>query len=412
MDRKCSRRGRILDMWNTQLAGGAAIRGFREQAHGARTSGSKFASSPPVNQKEGRVPGQSRHLVAFRTAVLLLLALTQTACLGYLSRAGMGQLEILWNRRPIPEVIADPKTEPEIRRKLEHVQKVRIFAADQLGLQVDDTYTQYTKLERDALAWNVSGSRKLRFEAKTWWFPIVGTVPYLGFFSKAEAEAARRELEAEDYEAIVTTVAGYSTLGWFDDPLVSPQARFSDLSLAELVIHESAHATLWFPGDVGFNESFASFVGRAGAYRFYEELHGPDSPTIVRHRRYLQEINDLSLILHHYAKLLNDTYNQNKTDDWKLQSRYRLIEELRETLRRRAPEFQILNLKRLQEREWNNAHFLSHLRYQSGENYFERVFEDECSGQWPCFLGKMQALRDIPTDERRALLKTNSSKDK
>ncbi len=396
-------------MWNTRLAWAAsiyaAIRGLREQAQGARTSGSKFARCRPVNQKGLRQARYQRWL----PALVLVLAAAQSACLGYLSRAGMGQLEILWNRRPIPEVIADPSTPPEVRRKLEHVQEVRSFAADQLGLAVADTYTQYTELDREALAWNVSGSRKLRVEARTWWFPIVGTVPYLGFFSKAEAEAAREELEAEDYEAIVTTVAGYTTLGWFDDPLVSPQVRFSDLSLAELVIHESAHATLWFQGDGGFNESFASFVGRAGAYRFYEEKHGPDSPTIVRHRRYLKELDDLSLILHSYAKLLNDTYNQNKTDDWKFESRIRLIEELRETLRQKQPEFRVLNLKRLIEREWNNAHFLSHLRYQSGENYFERVFEEDCASEWACFLGKMQALRDLDPAGRRALLKSDAN---
>ncbi|MCR9140797.1 MAG: aminopeptidase [bacterium] len=336
-------------------------------------------------------------------ALSALILATETACVGYLARAGCGQLEILWNRRPIPEVLADSATPEEVRAKLEHVQRVREFALDQMGLHVAETFTEYSHLDRSAVAWNVSASEQLRLKAKTWWFPIVGEVPYLGFFSRDEAEDLQSELAAEGWDAIVTTVAAYSTLGWFDDPLVSPQMRYSERQLAELLIHESSHATLWFPGDVGFNESFASFVGREGALQYYREKYGANSSIYRAQLAYLEESNELSLILRQYAKKLNDTYNQNKTDDWKRESRYRLLQELRAELIQKESAFRYLNLKRLSEREWNNAHFLSHLRYESGESFFAAEFA-ACGREWDCFLKRMHALNERSPAERRALL--------
>ncbi|MEQ9364502.1 MAG: aminopeptidase [Leptospirales bacterium] len=320
-----------------------------------------------------------------------------------MSRAGCGQLEILWNRRPIPEVIADTATPEEVRAKLEHMQRVRGFALERMGLSVADTFTSYSHLERDAVAWNVSASEELRLKPKTWWFPIVGEVPYLGFFSKTEARKLRAELEQDGWDAIVTPVAAYSTLGWFDDPLVSPQMRYSEWQLAELLIHESSHATLWFPGDVTFNESFASFVGRTGALQYYREEYGASSPAYRDHLAYLAESNELSLMLRGYAKMLNDTYNQNKADDWKRERRYRLLKELKATLTRKESAFRFLNLKRLREREWNNAHFLSLLRYESGETYFATVFNG-CNQRWDCFLEKMGSLKELGSEKRRELL--------
>ena len=334
---------------------------------------------------------------------VLLILTTQTACLGYLTRAGCGQLEILWNRRPIPAVIADPATPPEVRKKLEHAQHVREFALDRMGLAVAETFTAYSHLDRDAVAWNVSASEKLRLKPKTWWFPIVGTVPYLGFFSKAEAEEQRAALEADGWEAIITTVSAYSTLGWFDDPLVSPQMEYSEWQLAELVIHESSHATLWFPGDVNFNESFASFVGREGALQFYQEQYGTSSPAYANQLAYLAEINELSLIFHNYAKKLNDTYNQNKTDDWKQETKQSLLRDFKHTLREKESAFRVLNLERFRDREWNNAHFLSHLRYESGDRFFASAL-DACNRRWDCFLKRMTEFSNASQEERRALL--------
>ena len=338
-----------------------------------------------------------------RAGLCLILSSVQLHCLGYLARAGCGQLEIMWNRRPIPEVIADDQTAPEVRRRLEHVEIVRDYARERLGLAVADTYTSYSHLDREAIAWNVSASERLRLRAKTWWFPIVGEVPYLGFFSKAEATELRDELAGQGWDTIVSTVSAYSTLGWFDDPLVSPQMRYSEWQLAELVIHESTHATLWFPGDVSFNESFASFVGRTGALQFYREQFGADSPEYAERLRHLREINELSLIFRNYAKKLNDTYDQNKTDDWKSGEKYRLLEELKNTLVQKEPEFRTLNLKNLRDREWNNAHFLMYLRYESGEDFFEQEF-DICHRQWPCFLQRMHDLESLDENERRKLL--------
>ncbi len=320
----------------------------------------------------------------------------------YLARAGCGQMEILWKREPIRDVIADPATGTEERAKLLHVERVREFARRELGLRVEDTYTSYSRLDREAIAWNVSASRELALEPKTWWFPIVGRVPYLGFFTKEEAEDLRAELEAEGWDVIVSTVAAYSTLGWFDDPLVSPQLQSSEWWLASLVIHESAHATVWFPGDVRFNESFASFVETEGALQFYRQTFGPDSEEYRSRIRLLLEAKEYSLILRRYAEKLNHLYAADDPEERKRVGKRRLLEELRTELLRRAPEFRELNLRKRAEREFNNAHFLSHLRYRSGSDFFQTRFE-ACERRWSCFLESMQKLEGLDAADRRKL---------
>ncbi|MCB1307966.1 MAG: aminopeptidase [Leptospiraceae bacterium] len=324
-------------------------------------------------------------------------------CSGYLIRAGYGQMEILWNRRPIAEVLKDDNTPVEIQKRLEHVERVRAFAAERLGLDVRETYTTYTDINREAAAWNVSASRPLAFQPKTWWFPIVGTVPYLGFFDRPRAEAEAESLRQDGWDVIVSDVAAYSTLGWFNDPLLSSQMSYSESYLTSLVIHESAHATIWFPGDVSFNESFASFVEREGARQFDRETFGPDSAELLNRIRYYSEAKQLSDVFHRYALKLQELYNSDRTDSEKTIGKSELIAEFQSELKALQNEFKIINTAALAEKKFNNAHFLSHLRYESGQEYFQLRF-DECNADWTCFFKRMRELNDLSAEERRALL--------
>ncbi len=180
--------------------------------------------------------------------LLLCIIFMTNGCLGYLARASAGQISLLCNRRPITRVIADPNTDAKTRQALRHVQEVQAFGRDHLSLNIGDSFTQFTKIDRPYVSWNVTAARELALEAYTWWFPIVGRVPYLGYFSKEEAREKADELKAKGgWDVRVRPVTAYSTLGWFNDPLLSSQIRLSEFYLTRLVIHESAHATLWFP---------------------------------------------------------------------------------------------------------------------------------------------------------------------
>ena len=337
-------------------------------------------------------------------AVLLFVVLAGgQGCLGYLVRAGCGQASILWKRRPIRDVLADSHLAPRKRRGLEHVLAVQRFATESLSLHPGNSYTLYSDIGRDAAAYNVTAAPELALQPHTWWFPVVGTVPYLGFFSKEEARTKARELEAQGLETVVQSVSAYSTLGWFSDPLLSSQLALSDFSLTRLVIHETAHATLWFPGDVRFNESFASFVELEGALAFYRARFGEADP---RYRKYVEIIREGSAISHIFRRRtmeLDKLYKKAGTTSAKRAGKAKLLVQLREDLMSSAVSFQHYDLHKIAAKRYNNAHLLSYRRYDSGQEFFRVTFE--ASGRnWRTFLGKMAALRKRKPAEREQMM--------
>lgn len=198
---------------------------------------------------------------------------------GYLVRAGLEEARILSRRRPIARVVQDAATPAEERRKLRLVLQARDFAASGLDLNAGQSYTTYSWVDSDTLLLVVSGAYRDRFQPYTWWFPIVGRVPYKGFFDfdAAHAEAAR--LRRAGFDAAVRPSAAFSTLGWFNDPLLNTVLRYGDVALANTVIHELTHNTLYLPGQAAFNESLANFVGDVGAIEFFCARDGESSDT-------------------------------------------------------------------------------------------------------------------------------------
>ena len=188
---------------------------------------------------------------------------------GFVARAAWEEARILWKRRPIDEVLNDNHLDAATRAKLELVVEARSFARRDLKLNAGDSFTSFSRLERDTLTLVLSASPVDRLEPYTWWFPIVGRVPYKGFFDHEEAKEARRRLEEEGYDTYLRASSAFSTLGWLPDPLLSTTLTRDSVSLAETVIHEITHNTVWVGGQVKFNESMANFVGSVGAIEFF-----------------------------------------------------------------------------------------------------------------------------------------------
>jgi predicted aminopeptidase len=187
----------------------------------------------------------------------------------YVLRAAYEEARILSRREPIANLLAGNQLDAATRAKLELVLAVRAYAAEQLGLRVGGSYASLAETDERQVVHTVTAARRDRLELYTWWFPIVGRVPYRGFFDKADADALAMHLEHEGYDAIVRPAVAFSTLGWFDDPLLSHLLRFDEVMLAEIIIHELLHNTIYVAGQTRFNESFAAFVGFAGAADFY-----------------------------------------------------------------------------------------------------------------------------------------------
>jgi predicted aminopeptidase len=212
-------------------------------------------------------------------SILLAGCLLLSACSPlYVVRAGIEEARILSRRRPIVDVIADPATPAQTRHKLELVLQARDFAQHALHLDAGQSYTTYSYVDSDTLLLVVSAARRERFQAHTWWFPIVGRVPYKGFFDFDAAHAEARRLESAGYDTYVRPSAAFSTLGWFNDPLLNTMLRYDDVSIVNTVIHEILHNTVYLPSRVSFNESFANFVGERGAIEFFCNRDGESAP--------------------------------------------------------------------------------------------------------------------------------------
>ena len=193
----------------------------------------------------------------------------------YLLRAGWEEAKILSRRKPIEEVIADPATSPSLRQRLALVLSARAWAVDTLGLEAGESFTTFAQLDRDTLVVLLSAAYRDRLQAYRWWFPIVGRLPYKGFFRPADAFRARDDFEARGFDTHLRPASAFSTLGWFNDPLLSTTVRGDTTWLVNTVIHELSHNTLFVTGDAEFSESFASFIGARGAEAFFRSRNAP-----------------------------------------------------------------------------------------------------------------------------------------
>jgi predicted aminopeptidase len=191
--------------------------------------------------------------------------------LGYYGQAARGQAELMLARRPVTAVLEDPETPAEVRDRLRTSREILAFARQSLGLPVADRYRSWVELDRDAVVWNVLAAPPDSFTPVRWCFPVAGCVSYRGYFREQAAQDKARELAGRGLDVHVGRVAAYSTLGWFDDPLLDTFVHRSDAELAALLFHELAHGVLWVPSETAFNESFATFVAREGVRRWLAE---------------------------------------------------------------------------------------------------------------------------------------------
>ncbi len=285
----------------------------------------------------------------------------------YVIQAGWAEAKILRARQPIPGVILAPDTDERIRGKLTLAREAREFARAQLRLDVGDSYTTYVRLERDTLAMVLSAAYRDRLAPRTWWFPIVGRVPYRGFFDLDDALEAQQELEAAGFDTYLRPTAAFSTLGWFSDPLLSTLLRYDEVELVATIVHELSHNHLYVPGRSRFNESFATWVGRAGAIEFFcsRAGGGPDTVWCGRARDRWQDAMRFSVFVDGLVADLQQVYGDSAASmEGKLARRDAVFELHRARFRAEVqPELRSLSFGSFLSLPLNNATLLSRMRY-------------------------------------------------
>ncbi len=314
----------------------------------------------------------------FRFLLLILLpfALLFSACSPfYVLRAAYEEGKILWRREPIAQFLEKADVNHDTQEKLKLVLAVRDYARDVLKLNVGGSYSSYSYVDRPDLTYILTAAPKTELRPYTWWFLIVGRVPYKGYFSREDANAAADALKAEGYDTNVRASAAFSTLGWFDDPLLSHLLRYDKVTLAEVVFHELFHNTLYVKGAGAFNESVANFVGSRAAIDFFRERFGANSAEHQKAIQAWQEDLEFSDFIEKLGESLSELYGKEIPLEEKLRLREEIFERGKKEWGERVAGRPAHRFRGFAKQPLNNAVMIHYLLYLKNLKLFEALYE-------------------------------------
>lgn len=355
------------------------------------------------------VPAMAGSSVGLRGRVLLALlalcaGLLLAGCetLGYYTQAAAGQMDLLFRRRPAQAVLDDPATTPALREQVRLALQLRDFAAADLQLDLAGRYRTVVDLDRDFVVWNLMAAQRFSLEPVLWCYPVAGCVAYRGYFHEDDARRKARDLQGEGYDVHVGGVAAYSTLGWFEDPLLSTFLRRGEPELAELLFHELAHGRLYVAGDTAFNESFASFVGREGVRRWLAA--GERTDQLVRWQQAHERGERFRAFVLHWRQRMIEAYaaSAGESRDRLEALRERLWAQMREAwLAERPAELEPWD--RFFLAEASNARLNTVSDYARWVPAFRRILQEE-AGDLSAFYARCEALAALTPTARSAAL--------
>jgi len=276
------------------------------------------------------MPGTRKIVKRFFLALLLVIlvaVIVQWELVKYGIQQAKGQLHIVWNAKPVEDYLQSPGFPDSLKSKLVLINQVRDYAIDSLSLKDTKNYKTLYDQQGEEVMWVVMASEPFQLKAKEWTFPVIGSVPYKGFFDREKAIRLRDELEKAGWDVNIRNPGGWSTLGWFTDPILSKMLERSEGDLANLIIHEMSHATIFVKDSIDFNENLAAFIGDRGAEQFLLSVYGPDSQEYIT---YMSEDRDYIMFSDHMlrgSEKLDSLYQSLKADD-SLEKKSRLKKEM------------------------------------------------------------------------------------
>ena len=340
----------------------------------------------------------------------LAFALALTVWLGgcanfaYYAQAVGGQMELLNRAQPISRIIDDPNADPGLKRRLAKVVQLRAFASRELHLPDNQSYTRYADLKRPFVVWNVFAAPEFSTEPKKWCFVGVGCVSYRGFFSKADADNFAQELRREGYDVSVGGVSAYSTLGWFNDPVLNTFIGDSETELARLIFHELAHQVVYVRDDSTFNESFATAVALEGVRRWLQ-CNGTAAQRAAWDATRQKQIAFTEIVLN-LRRRLGAVYASGVNDTDKRAAKARLFTELRAELSRlQTATGATSRSERWHALQLNNAYLASIVTYTQLVPAFQ-AFLAQQHGDMGRFYAAVKKLSQLSKPERAAMLQS------
>ena len=294
--------------------------------------------------------------------------------LDYYMHLAVGQSQMLSRRTPISTLLSNPDLADRIRNQLDLIQAVLDYAAS-IGLDPGDNYTTFYDTGDDPVIWGVSASPPDRFEAHLWNFPIVGSVPYKGFFEKDLALKEQDTLRDAGLDALVRPVNAYSTLGFFSDPILSVMLKYQPDQLADLILHELTHVLAYAPDHTDYNESLATFVGRQGSMLFLAQHLGPDTPLLNEAQERRVDSALFRQFMIRTVASLDSLYSSGLAREVVLQNRQSVFEQRKRDFAHISKQFIRTNYDGFLEWPLNNAKLLSYHRYNTDLDLFSAVHQ-------------------------------------
>ncbi len=322
---------------------------------------------------------------------LLLVTFTTDNLLRYGLRQGLGQAKILVGAQSVESVLGDPLFPDSLKTKIQLVQAAKLFAVDSLELVRNENYTELYDQKGKPILWVVSASEAFQLKEHTWWYPLIGEMGYKGFFLEELANNEADKLREKGLDVSVSTVSAWSTLGFFNDPILSNTLTKSEGELADLIIHELTHATLFVKDDAEFNENLASFIGNQGALQFLAHYYGSESQQYLDYARFISDQDELTHFYVAAAKSLDSLYfEMSKTPTISYEEKQRLKEH---RIRKIMNERKALDLFSFKYSPWqegdelpNNTFFTGFLMYRSNQNDLKSELENKFDGNLRLFI--------------------------
>lgn len=327
--------------------------------------------------------------------VLICVLVWQRELVSYGWMQAKGQLRILWNTKPVSEVLTDPAYPDSLKQKIELIREIKRFAIDSLGLDKSGSYESFYDQQGKPILWVVTAAEPYQLVARQWHFPVLGTFSYKGFFEKDRADSLVASLKREGLDTRTAEVSAWSTLGFLNDPILSSFLNRPVGSLAELIIHELTHGTLFVKNSLEYNENLADFVGEYGALRFLGQKYGKAS---VPYQNYLANKSFYERYDQHILRgthLLDSLYRDFKLktpvavkDSLKWQTIRQIVETSDTLTDQRSPtSVRLVKKRRLSKLNLpNNAYFIGYLTYRKQQNRFRTEFENQFGGDFKRYL--------------------------
>jgi predicted aminopeptidase len=341
----------------------------------------RFRSDPPTIR------------FGLRIGLLLILVLSGCASPAYYYQAASGHLSLMRSRQDIDEYLAKAPGDDQLAARLETAQSILEYADQSLDLPPGDSYSSYAATSDGAVTWNLVAAPEFSLQPKQWCFLVAGCVPYKGYFDENKARKSAARLEDDAMDVAVTPASAYSTLGWFDDPILDTMLEQSDAGLAAILFHELAHQKLYVKGDARFNESYASFVERQGVSRWLSDLDATEE--MQRWRSVQQARADFRELLAETRTELQGLYASGVEDSTMREAKLAIYARLASDYRALVESnWQGMDLfSSFFEIPPNNADLALVSTYQSGGCAFQRLF-DEVDGDFAAFHQRAAAVGD------------------